>query len=397
MPSDNDMDKFFHDLNKLDIKPAILAAIPPYSEQYIPEIVKDPTVWIASQLRAENHSSKTKDEILLECDKIRKSNVLDVSSDQSAKIEKRTKGQYDNKEWYTYRSGRVTASNMKRVCRTSIDNPSKSVVNTVCYPRSNSISSAACNWGRDHEKDAIAGFMSIERFNHAHMKVFTSGFCISNEKSFIGASPDAKIECECCGVGVLEVKCPYKLKDKKIIDIDANYESLKKKEGELHLKRDHDHYYQIQTQIYACSTSFAFYVVWSPKDIFIEKIARDDEFINRIIGISTTFFNRVILPELVGGLFSKAIPHSVQENRDVPEAMAFESATEMEVLSVENSMSVDHNNNKTYCFCNEVKYEDFIGCDKEGCSYEWFHVSCVNLKEIPEGKWICEFCKCDDS
>ena len=179
------MDQFFSDLNKLDIKLAILADIPPYSEQYIPEIVKDPSVWIASQLRVENHSSKTKHEILLECDKLINGNILEVSSELIDKIEKRTKGQYNNKEWYEYRSGRVTASNMKRVCKTSIDKPSKSVVNTVCYPRSSSISSEACNWGRDHEKDAIACFMSLECRNHANMKVHGGSWFLYKQGIFI--------------------------------------------------------------------------------------------------------------------------------------------------------------------------------------------------------------------
>ena len=33
-------------------------------------------------------------------------------------------------------------------------------------------------------------------------------FFISIEHTFLGASPDAIVKCDCCGLGVVEVKCP---------------------------------------------------------------------------------------------------------------------------------------------------------------------------------------------
>ena len=52
---------------------------------------------------------------------------------------------------------------------------------------------------------------------------------------------------------------------------------------------------------------------------------------------------------------------------------------------------------KLYCFCNS-EYIDggdevWIGCDSVVCKWEWFHLSCVDLKRIPKGKWYCPVCR----
>ena len=46
------------------------------------------------------------------------------------------------------------------------------------------------------------------------------------------------------------------------------------------------------------------FVVWTPNDIFIERIQRNEALIERIIDKSKTFFHKVVLPELIGKFFS---------------------------------------------------------------------------------------------
>ena len=38
-------------------------------------------------------------------------------------------------------------------------------------------------------------------------------YLIHEEYQFLAATPDGIIECECCGQGVLEIKCPYCIRD----------------------------------------------------------------------------------------------------------------------------------------------------------------------------------------
>jgi len=49
-----------------------------------------------------------------------------------------------------------------------------------------------------------------------------------------------------------------------------------------------------------------------------------------------------------------------------------------------------------YCYCNRISFGKMIACDNDSCEYEWFHLGCVGLMEIPKGKWYCEYCRVDD-
>ncbi|CAJ0752187.1 1924_t:CDS:10 [Entrophospora sp. SA101] len=39
-----------------------------------------------------------------------------------------------------------------------------------------------------------------------------------------------------------------------------------------------------------------------------------------------------------------------------------------------------------------ISFGEMIGCDGENCPIEWFHLDCVDLKAVPEGRWYCEHC-----
>ena len=41
---------------------------------------------------------------------------------------------------------------------------------------------------------------------HHDVEVTKSGFWIHPELGFLGASPDGKVECSCCGSGICEIK-----------------------------------------------------------------------------------------------------------------------------------------------------------------------------------------------
>ncbi|TFK42825.1 hypothetical protein BDQ12DRAFT_676851 [Crucibulum laeve] len=50
-------------------------------------------------------------------------------------------------------------------------------------------------------------------------------------------------------------------------------------------------------------------------------------------------------------------------------------------------------NEERYCVCNSVSFGEMIACDDANCAREWFHLGCVGLTKIPEGKWFCDECK----
>jgi hypothetical protein len=60
-------------------------------------------------------------------------------------------------------------------------------------------------------------------------------------------------------------------------------------------------------------------------------------------------------------------------------------------LQTKNDMAFNPNELR-YCSCNNVAYGEMIACENEDCMREWFHLQCVGLTEIPEGKWLCPYC-----
>ncbi|KAK2139924.1 hypothetical protein LSH36_1555g00002 [Paralvinella palmiformis] len=54
---------------------------------------------------------------------------------------------------------------------------------------------------------------------------------------------------------------------------------------------------------------------------------------------------------------------------------------------------------KLYCCCRMAANDsglddDMIGCDTAKCpNGEWFHFTCVNVKQAPKGSWFCPLCR----
>lgn len=111
-------------------------------------------------------------------------------------------------------------------------------------------------YGREHENDARQQYISLQENNHENMEVTPCGLVVDPPYPFLGASPDGRVSCACCGNGVIEIKCPYKYRDHLPTDdiaiLDKDFCLTRCGEGnEVHLRKDHRYYLQIQGQI-AC-------------------------------------------------------------------------------------------------------------------------------------------------
>lgn len=62
---------------------------------------------------------------------------ISLSQEQADLIFSQTVGQSSSDLWFQYRTGRVTASKFKSVCRTRLSNPSISLLKSICYPVKN--------------------------------------------------------------------------------------------------------------------------------------------------------------------------------------------------------------------------------------------------------------------
>lgn len=59
---------------------------------------------------------------------------LKLTKEQITEVENATRGQALSTDWHEQRQGRITASVIKSVMTTTLDNPSNTVVNQICHP-----------------------------------------------------------------------------------------------------------------------------------------------------------------------------------------------------------------------------------------------------------------------
>jgi len=112
---------------------------------------------------------------------------------------------------YQRRARHITASFFKRVCRTNMHTPAMSLLKTVCYPERMKFMCKATSYGCNHE--AEEAYLQHMYPKHVNVRVSLCGLFINTEFPIQGASPDGIVECNCCGEGVLEIKCPYCVRD----------------------------------------------------------------------------------------------------------------------------------------------------------------------------------------
>lgn len=124
-------------------------------------------------------------------------------------IEKETKEQSKVRVLYDYRAGRVTASVFKSCCRTNIQNPSMSLIKSTCYPSTHRRKIPALNYGCQHENKAAQQFTEVMKKTHTNFWFENFGFLIHPNYSYFGASPDGLVGCDCCGLSLVEIKCPF--------------------------------------------------------------------------------------------------------------------------------------------------------------------------------------------
>ena len=67
----------------------------------------------------------------------------------------------------------------------------------------------ALEWGRTNEDVMRKAYIMAVTSNHSHLKVTQTGLHLHPSYPFVGASPDGIVECSYCGLGLLEIKCPY--------------------------------------------------------------------------------------------------------------------------------------------------------------------------------------------
>ena len=109
---------------------------------------------------------------------------------------------------------------------------------------------------------------------------------------------------------------------------------------------------QVQCQLFCAKRSYSDCVVWTEKEVHIERMYPDEGFWLENVSKLRHYITS-ILPELLGKFYSRT-SESVLPQKPSP------------------SLSLDISA-KAYCYC---RGGDIVGCDNPSCLYEWFYLTC---------------------
>uniref|UniRef100_A0A1X7TJH5 PHD-type domain-containing protein n=1 Tax=Amphimedon queenslandica TaxID=400682 RepID=A0A1X7TJH5_AMPQE len=370
IPTAVEKENFFKELSKEQNKiPIILSVVSPYNASFITSDEHLPQLF--STLYDPINSEKSQSELLqLAADY----SIEPTTTDKVKRLATITADQSKSKVWFQYRAGRITASRLKQVTRTSAIKPSISLIKSICYPDVYLFHNNATKYGCTHESDALLAYERKSVVLHQGFATSRCGFFVSTDYPFLGASPDGLVECSCCGKGVLEIKCPFRCKEstiKSLVDSSTDFYLKRQSDGIFSLDHDHSYYYQCQLQMFVTDRQYCDFVVWSKESqLHVERITLDESFIQAQMPIAMKFWRLCILPELLGKLYSRQQTMSVSEEK------------------------IEEDQGK-WCHCKQEKGGEMIGCDNKTCKTKWYHIECVSMssRSIPQGKWFCPACR----
>ena len=296
--------------------------------------------------------------------------IMEIQRDQAVYLEECTRLQAKSQLWFEQRIGRITSSKFFQVSRASLDPPPSSLVREIMERRP--VSAPALQWGITNEATAQEAFVESATKHHTNFSFEHAGLHVNPAYPHLGASPDGVISCDCCGEGLLEIKCPYKYRNNDLSTVnDPKFYLQQSDDGKLALSHNHAYYHQIQGQLAICERAYCDFVCWTLRGIHTERIELESSYLGSVKTKLDAFFVKAILPLLLTGK-----TNSSQLRADPTH-------------SADPTPSADPSPSETFCWCGKEAYGNMVACDNLGCKVEWFHYDCAGLKRKPKGTWFC--------
>ena len=154
----------------------------------------------------------------------------------------------------------------------------------------------ALQYGHEMEEEARQHYLEeMKRLGHKDVKVEPCGLFLMQNKSFLGASPDAVVSYSCCGKGVLESKCPYSIANQ--IPSESNLTYLRKTpvDGKVNLVTSHPYYSQVQTRMGVTGRRWCDFLVYTRHGIHLERIMFDQQRLLQILYAAEYFLITTLL------------------------------------------------------------------------------------------------------
>lgn len=225
-------------------------------------------------------------------------------------IEKKTRNQAASKTWYEQREGRLTASRhhevytkVNTVLRAKKVHKTTPLVAKLLGKEKDISHLPALQWGRDNEATARRKFMEVVALKHLCFTVKDCGLFVHPQHPYIAATPDGicTCKCNCCSDMVLEIKCPFSIRDKSVHESWGETDFLEQNGDEIVLKQSHKYYTQIQSQLALTKCRRGYFVVWtSVGEPIIQIVDIDSEFCSKVINNLVIFFKSYVAKYLLG-------------------------------------------------------------------------------------------------
>ncbi|XP_053895625.1 uncharacterized protein LOC128843106 [Malaclemys terrapin pileata] len=226
-----------------------------------------------------------------------------LTREDMVKVERETRGQRDNPKWDEWRENRITASVAPRIANSKFVNGKSSEVPQsylkAVVSSGSKMQTPAMSWGTRNEKKAVQAYEELQsRRTGKPVKVEECGLFIHPGKEWLAASPDGIVRE--AGTGkLLEVKCPYKHRDKTVKEACKDTAFCLEADGESYsLKRNHPYYTQVQCELATTGFDRADFVVHTNKDTVITPVDFDAGFWERTEPKLEKFYTEAVIPHL---------------------------------------------------------------------------------------------------
>ncbi|XP_069753729.1 uncharacterized protein [Narcine bancroftii] len=231
-------------------------------------------------------------------------NLEKIGQARIAEIERETRGQRDNPEWFNQRRYRITATAAHKISRCKfVNGRSDEVPQSYLKPivgQGSNVMTPAMKWGIDHEPHAITEYQKIKSKQEGQeIEVQPCGLFIDPAKNWLAASPDGLVVDKATKrpLGLLEVKCPYKHRNHSIAKACEDKDFCLESKNELHLKKQHPYFTQMQCQMAVTGMRKADLVVYTSCDTAVVPVDYDEHFWLDAVDKLEDFYIRAVLPE----------------------------------------------------------------------------------------------------
>ncbi|XP_054452370.1 uncharacterized protein LOC129089055 [Anoplopoma fimbria] len=231
-------------------------------------------------------------------------------------VEVLTRGQSTNQDWFTWRKNRITASVAHQIAHSRFVN-GKSRTPPVSYMAAitgegRRVQTRAMSWGIQMEAEVVRRYQMLKSAALGQsVLVQDCGLFIDPLRPWLAASPDGIVTDSLTGQWLLclEVKCPYKHKDRRVEDacrddpafcLEIQDEDRREpgRSPVYRLKTSHSYYTQIQVQLAVTGLQRADLAVFTLKETAIVPVTFDPDLWEETVSKLELFYRDAVLPHL---------------------------------------------------------------------------------------------------